>query len=125
MVTSGKFVMTPMEGRLRCAGIVEFGGMSEKRSRGPFELLKRQTLALFPELEYERIEEWMGFRPSTTDSLPLIGASERHSNVWTGFGHQHIGLTAGPKTGRWLAQMIDGQKPNVDLGAFSPLRFKP
>jgi len=108
MVTSGKFVMTPMEGRLRCAGIVEFGGMSEKRSRGPFELLKRQTLALFPELEYERIEEWMGFRPSTTDSLPLIGASERHSNVWTGFGHQHIGLTAGPKTGRWLAQMIDG-----------------
>jgi D-amino-acid dehydrogenase len=124
MVASGKFVMTPMDGRLRCAGIVEFGDMSDKRSRGPFDLLKRQTMALLPELEFERIEEWMGFRPSTIDSLPLIGATERHSNVWTGFGHQHIGLTAGPKTGRWLANMIDGKKPNVDLGAFSPLRFK-
>ena len=80
-------------------------------------------MALLPELEYDHIEEWMGFRPSTTDSLPLIGASERYTNVWTGFGHQHIGLTAGPKTGRWLAQMIDGQKPNVDLSAYSPLRF--
>lgn len=124
MVASGKFVITPMEGRLRCAGIVEFGGLTEERSRAPLELLKRQTLKLIPELEYERIDEWMGFRPSTSDSLPLIGASERHSNVWTGFGHQHIGLTAGPKTGRWLAQLIDDQPPNVDLGAYSPLRFK-
>ncbi len=123
MVASGKYVMTPMEGRLRCAGIVEFGGLTEERSRAPFELLKRQTMALLPELEYDRIDEWMGFRPSTTDSLPLIGASERYKNVWTGFGHQHIGLTAGPKTGRWLAQMINGQKPNVDLSAYSPLRF--
>ena len=123
MVASGKYVMTPMEGRLRCAGIVEFGGLTEKRSKAPLELLKRQTLALLPELKYDRVDEWMGFRPSTTDSLPLIGATERYSNVWTGFGHQHIGLTAGPKTGRWLAQMINGQKSNVDLGAFSPLRF--
>ncbi len=123
MVASGKYVMTPMAGRLRCAGIVEFGGLSEERSRGPLELLKRQTAALLPELKYDRIDEWMGFRPSTTDSLPLIGASERHPNVWMGFGHQHIGLSAGPKTGRWLAQLIDGKKPNVDLSAYSPLRF--
>ncbi|MEP0940609.1 MAG: FAD-dependent oxidoreductase [Rhizobiaceae bacterium] len=123
MVASGKYVMTPMAGRLRCAGIVEFGGLTEERSRAPFELLKRQTMKMLPELTYDSIDEWMGFRPSTTDSLPLIGASERYSNVWTGFGHQHIGLSAGPKTGRWLAQMIDGQKPNIDLTAFSPLRF--
>lgn len=123
MVATGKYVMTPMQGRLRCAGIVEFGGLTEERSKAPFDLLKRQTMALLPELTYERIDEWMGFRPSTTDSLPLIGATARCSNVWTGFGHQHIGLTAGPKTGRWLAQLIDGQTPNVDLRAFSPLRF--
>ncbi|MEP4292544.1 MAG: FAD-binding oxidoreductase, partial [Rhizobiaceae bacterium] len=123
MVASGKYVMTPMEGRLRCAGIVEFGGLTDERSKAPFELLKRQTMALLPELKYDRIDEWMGFRPSTTDSLPLIGACGSHSNVWSGFGHQHIGLTGGPKTGRWLAQMINGQKPNVDLGAYSPLRF--
>ena len=123
MVASGKYVMTPMEGRLRCAGIVEFGGLTEQRSRGPLDLLKRQTLHLLPELKYDRVEEWMGFRPSTTDSLPLIGPAKDCENVWTGFGHQHIGLTGSPKTGRWLAQMIDGQKPNVDLEAFSPVRF--
>ena len=98
-------------------------GLTEQRSRGPLDLLKRQTLHLLPELKYDRVEEWMGFRPSTTDSLPLIGPAKDCENVWTGFGHQHIGLTGGPKTGRWLAQMIDGQKPNVDLEAFSPVRF--
>lgn len=123
MVASGKFVMTPMEGRLRCAGIVEFGGMSETKSKAPLELLKEQTLQLLPDLKYDRIDEWMGFRPSTSDSLPLIGATEKHKNVWLGFGHQHIGLTAGPKTGRWIAQMINGDKPNVDLEPFSTVRF--
>ena len=123
MVSSGKFAMTPMEGRLRCAGIVEFGGLSEKRSRAPLDLLKEQALQLLPELKYDRIDEWMGFRPSTSDSLPVIGATENYKNVWLGFGHQHIGLTAGPKTGRWIAQMINGDKPNVDLEPFSTQRF--
>ncbi len=123
MVATGKFVMTPMEGRLRCAGIVEFGGLTEKRSRAPFELLKRQTMELFPELTYDSIDEWMGFRPSTTDSLPLIGAFEKVPNVWSAFGHQHIGLSGGPKTGRWIAQLISGQAPNADLSSFAPNRF--
>jgi len=87
------------------------------------ELLKRQTLELLPNLKYDRIDEWMGFRPSTPDSLPLIGRVSEHKNVWLGFGHQHIGLTAGPKTGRWIAQMIDGKKPNIDLKPFSTGRF--
>ncbi|MGI9479043.1 MAG: NAD(P)/FAD-dependent oxidoreductase [Hyphomicrobiaceae bacterium] len=123
MVASGKFVVTPMNGRLRCAGIVEFGGLEAGPSRRPFELLRKKTLALFPDLEYERIDEWMGHRPSTTDSLPLIGRFDGTSNVWSGFGHHHVGLTGGPKTGRWLAQLIDGQTPNVDLAPMSPNRF--
>lgn len=123
MVTTGKFGMNSMEGRLRCAGIVELGGLEAKPSRAPFELLKRQVHALFPELEYDEVREWMGHRPSTPDSLPLIGAFGNIANVWAGFGHQHLGLTGGPKTGRWLAQMISGEKPNEDLSAFDPNRF--
>ncbi len=123
MVTTGKFGMNSMEGRLRCAGIVELGGLEAKPSRAPFELLKKQVHALFPELEYDEVKEWMGHRPSTPDSLPLIGAFENTANVWAGFGHQHLGLTGGPKTGRWLAQMISGKKPNEDLSAFDPNRF--
>ncbi len=123
MVTTGKFVMTPMVGRLRCAGVVEFGGLSQEKTKAALDLLKQQAIAVLPDMTYDRIDEWLGFRPSTSDSLPLIGATSRCPNVWTGFGHQHVGLTAGPKTGRWLAQLIDGQKPNVDLAAYSPLRF--
>ena len=40
-----------------------------------------------------------------------------------GFGHQHLGLTGAPKTGRWLAQMIAGNAPNVDMAQYSPDRF--
>ncbi len=123
MVSAGKFGMNSMNGRLRCAGIVELGGLDAPPSRAPFELLKRQVLTLFPELKYDEIREWMGHRPSTPDSLPLIGAFEDIPNVWAGFGHQHLGLTGGPKTGRWLAQLISGEKLNEDLSAYKPNRF--
>ncbi|MGB1213269.1 MAG: NAD(P)/FAD-dependent oxidoreductase [Pikeienuella sp.] len=119
MITAGKFVVTPMAGRMRCAGVVEFGGLDAAPSRAPFELLRRQTLKHFPDLTFDSVNEWMGHRPATTDSLPVIGASPNAANVWFGYGHQHIGLTAGPKTGRWLAQMALGQPPNIDLSAFA------
>ncbi len=124
MVAAGKYVLTPMDGRLRCAGIVEFGGLDAPPSRQPFDLLRRHTLELFPDLTYDRIDEWMGHRPSTADSLPLIGNFQDAKNVWSGFGHHHVGLTAGPKTGRWLAQMISGKPPNVDLTPMAPDRFR-
>lgn len=123
MVTSKKFAMTSMNGRLRCAGIVEFGGLDAPASRAPFDLIRRNALEIFPDMSYERIDEWMGHRPSTPDSLPLVGEFAGAKNVWAGFGHQHLGLTGGPKTGRWLAQMISGEKPNTDMQQFSPDRF--
>ncbi len=123
MVASGKFVMTPMEGRLRCAGIVEFGGLDAPPSEAPYDLLINKTLELLKDLEYDRVEKWMGHRPSTVDSLPVIGNLGEVKNVWPAFGHQHVGLTAGPKTGRWIAQLIDGDSPNFDLAIFSPKRF--
>ncbi|MEP3232329.1 MAG: FAD-binding oxidoreductase [Hyphomicrobiales bacterium] len=123
MVAAAKFAMTPMEGRLRCAGIVEYAGIDDAPSKVPIDLLMSETKRIMPELTYDRIDTWMGRRPSTVDSLPLIGPVNQTPNVWTGFGHQHIGLTAGPKTGRWLADMISGKKPNIDLSAFDANRF--
>lgn len=123
MIAGGKFVLTPMRGRLRAAGIVEFGGLSEQRNGAAFSLLRRQTFALFPELKYDRIDEWMGYRPSTIDSLPMIGELEKIKNLWFALGHQHIGLSGGPKTGKWISQLITNQKLNVDLSAFNPDRF--
>ena len=122
MVASGKFLATPMDGRLRCAGVVEFGGLEAGPSEAPFRLIERKAKAVFPDLRYERIDRWMGHRPATTDSLPVIGRAPAAPNVWLGYGHQHVGLTGGPKTGRWLSQMIRGDRPNADLSPFSPDR---
>jgi len=121
MVTSGKFGLTPMEGRLRAAGIVEVGGIQAPPSKAPVELLKHHVDRVLPGLTYDHINTWMGHRPVTADSLPLIG--KMAPGLWAGFGHQHIGLTGGPKTGRLLAQMLSVQTPNIDLAPFAPDRF--
>ncbi len=123
MVASGKFVATPMQGRLRLAGVVEFGGLEAGPSRAPFALLKKNALKAMPGLQFAREEEWMGHRPAPADSIPVIGEVPGIKGAYTGFGHHHIGLTAGPKTGRLLSQMISGKKPNIDVGVYSPARW--
>lgn len=123
MLTSGKFVVTPMEGRIRCAGIVEFGGLKAPASKAPIDLLKRQIHAAIPDLTYDRTEEWMGHRPTLSDSIPLIGPFAKVPDAYAAFGHQHIGLTAGPKTGRLVADMIANRKSNIDLAPYRVSRF--
>ena len=123
MIASGKFVATPMDGRLRCAGIVEFGGLDAPPSRKPFELLKTQIHALIPGLKYDRIDEWMGARPAPIDSIPSIGPFATIKGAHAAFGHQHVGLTGGPKTGRIVADIISGRKPNLDLEPYRVSRF--
>lgn len=122
MVAAGKCVVTSMNGRLRCAGVVEFAGLNAPSSAAPFELLKRNMSELFPELTYDGIEEWMGHRPATADSIPVIGKSPKADNILVGYGHHHIGLSGGPKTGRWLAQIASGKSFNTDLSAYAPNR---
>lgn len=122
MIASGKFVATPMEMGLRCAGVVEFGGLEAGPSKAPLAFLRRHVALAYPQLEYVGEEEWLGHRPATPDSLPLIGEVGQ-SGVFTAFGHQHIGLTGGPKTGRLLAGMMMDQPPNIDMQTYSPNRF--
>ena len=124
MVAAGKFVATPMDGRLRLAGIVEFGGLEAKPTRAAYELLQRQIKLAIPGISWKSVTEWMGHRPAPVDSIPAIGAVPGLSGVFAGFGHHHIGLTAGPRTGRLLAQLISGQMPNIDLATFTLSRFR-
>ena len=85
-------------------------------------MLRRAVLKAMPDLACKEETEWMGHRPATTDSLPVIGEVPGIKGAFLGYGHQHIGLT-GPKTGRILAQLIGGKAPNIDLARYSPSRF--
>ncbi|EFO34190.1 D-amino-acid dehydrogenase [Roseibium sp. TrichSKD4] len=122
MLTAGKFVATAMDQGLRCAGVVEFGGLSEKKSPAPLALLRKKVKSVFPSLEADSEEEWLGFRPAPTDSLPLIGEIGS-SGVYTAFGHHHIGLTGGPKSGRMVADLIADRPSNHDMSVYEPKRF--
>lgn len=122
MVTTGQFVATPMSQGVRCAGVVELGGLEAGPSRPPFDLLRRQARRTFPNMTATGEIEWMGHRPAPSDSLPLIGQVGT-SRVFAAFGHHHIGLTAGPKTGRLVAGLVTGQPSNMDLAAYAPQRF--
>lgn len=122
MMAKAKFGVTPMAHGLRCAGTVELGGIEAPPSRAPFAMIRREIRRVFPDLHFERAEEWMGFRPSTPDSLPLIGEVGA-TGVYAGFGHQHVGLTAGPKTGRLIADLLSGRRPNLDLAPYDANRF--
>lgn len=122
MIASGKFVATPMDQGLRCAGIVEFGGLEAGPSKAPLDLLRRQARKTFPNLKASEEIEWLGHRPAPADSLPLIG-QVGNSQIFTAFGHHHIGLTGGPKTGRMIAGLITDTPVNSDLSPFHPQRF--
>ncbi|MEM7071579.1 MAG: FAD-binding oxidoreductase [Pseudomonadota bacterium] len=124
MVCQSKFVITPMLNRIRLAGLVEFAKIDTPPSKAPIDFLKDEAIRLMPHIRYAQINQWMGERPSTPDSLPLIGLIDRFKNLYAGFGHQHLGLTAGPKTGRILADQIKGIKPNIDTQCYLPQRFK-
>jgi D-amino-acid dehydrogenase len=116
-----KFIATPMEGRLRLAGLVEFAGLDAPASEAPYQLLLRKAVAAFPGLRWEGEQRWLGFRPSTDDSIPVIGRAA--PGVFAAFGHQHVGLTGGPKTGRIIADLVAGRHPNFDMTPYSPDRF--
>ena len=122
MIASGKFVATPMAQGVRCAGVVEFGGLDAGPSKEPLALLRRQVARTFPKMTATSEIEWLGHRPAPSDSLPLIG-QVGSSRVFAAFGHHHIGLTGGPKTGRLVAGLVTGQPPNMDLSAYAPQRF--
>jgi len=127
MSGEGKFAVTPMAGRLRLAGTVEFAGLKAPPDWRRADLLLRQAQSLFPALPASmpeaRLSRWLGHRPSTPDSLPVIGRSQTAANAIHAFGHGHVGLAGGPHTGRIVADLIAGRPPSIDLAPFAPGRF--
>jgi D-amino-acid dehydrogenase len=116
---------TPMDMGLRLAGTDEFAGLDAapnyRRADALWHVFKRALPGL--NAPDDKTTRWMGRRPGTPDSLPVLGASKTTKNVFYNFGHGHMGLTWGPTTGRLLSEIIAGKPSNIDLGDFRVDRF--
>ena len=116
------FGMTPMEQGLRVVGTVEFGGLKNPLSKSRIKNLIDNAKELLDGLP-EHKDEWLGFRPSLPDFLPVIGPSKNYKNVFYSFGHHHLGWTLGAISGKIISNMIANENTNLDLKPYSSLRF--
>ncbi len=116
------FGITPMEQGLRVVGTVEFGGLNNPLNKKRILNLVNNAKYLFPELG-DHHDEWLGFRPTLPDFLPVLGPSKNYKNLFYSFGHHHLGWTLGAISGKIVAGMIAGENTNLNLLPYSSSRF--
>ena len=120
--TNRGFGMTPMEQGLRVVGTVEFGGLKNPLSESRIKNLVNNAKYMLDGLP-EHEDEWLGFRPTLPDYLPVIGPSKNYKNVFYSFGHHHLGWTLAAISGKIISKMIANENTNLNLEPYSSKRF--
>jgi D-hydroxyproline dehydrogenase len=116
------FGMTPMNQGLRAVGTVELGGLNNPPTKKRIEYITKCAKELLPQLGKHE-DEWLGFRPTLPDFLPIMGPSLKNKNIIYAFGHHHLGWTLGAVTGKIVSGIVAGEKTNLDLTPYSSKRF--
>jgi len=119
-----KVAVTPMGDMLRFTSTFELAGFDPSINQGRLETIRRSIHEYLPGMQ-ELGEEtvWFGYRPATPDDLPIIGRSEMFDNLVLATGHGTLGITHGLITGKLVSQIIEGQKPVLDIAPFRAERF--
>jgi D-amino-acid dehydrogenase len=127
MVSDRKVVATTMQDGLRVGGQVEIASFDAAPNWRRADILRKHALALFPalprDLPENRFRYWLGRRPSTPDGLPCIGFARSSHDIVHAFGHGHVGLASSARSGRLVAQLLAGRKPEIALDPFDARRF--
>ncbi|MCL5776284.1 FAD-dependent oxidoreductase [Limibaculum sp. FT325] len=118
-----QFVLCPMADGVRLTAGVELAGLEAAPDFRRIKALLPLAQQALPGLSGEITREWMGHRPSTPDSKPVIGASPRHRGVWFAFGHGHMGLSLSAISGQIIADLVAGRAPTVAPEPFAIDRF--
>jgi len=116
------FGMTPMNQGLRAVGTVELGGLKNPPSKKRINYVVNCAKELLPQLRKHN-DEWLGFRPTLPDFLPIIGESLNNKNIIYAFGHHHLGWTLGAVTGKIVSGIVMEEKTNLNLSPYSSKRF--
>jgi len=116
------FYATPMNQGMRFAGTVEIAGYKEEKNPRMLRYLTRKAHQML-DLPARPDQEWLGFRPTCPDALPVIGFSTTSEYILYAFGHHHLGLTLSGITGKLIAELANGEEPSHNIAPFSPRRF--
>lgn len=117
------FVITPLSTGIRVGGAVELGGLKRPPNFARSRIMLDKAAAFLPGLKTEGGTQWMGFRPSLPDTLPVIGASKASPRILYAFGHGHSGLTQCAATAQLVADLLAGRPGSITLDPFRPDRF--
>ena len=116
------FGLTPMNQGMRAVGTVELGGLNNPPSKKRIDYIVRCAKELLPQLDKHE-DEWLGFRPTLPDFLPVLGPSQKNKNIIYAFGHHHLGWTLGAITGKIVSGIIAEEKTNLYLVPYNSSRF--
>lgn len=111
-------VATPVSEGLRLVGIADFDAHDADPDFRQTEKLIAKARKMFPDLEFNAAERWMGIRPSMPDSLPVIDRHPKHNNLFFATGHGHMGISGAPMTAALISDMVCGRPPRIDTGSF-------
>jgi D-amino-acid dehydrogenase len=119
-----RVAVTPFQSGYRLGSTMEFAGYDETIRPARLQLLKDGATAYLREPYCEPVEEqWYGWRPMTYDSVPIVDRSPRYDNVYIAAGHNMLGLSMAPATGKLAAELVNGTAPHVDPKPYRVGRF--
>ena len=117
------FVVSKIGEGIRVGGGVELGGLHRAPRLSRAQKLLTKAQAFMPGLDATGGKQWMGFRPSMPDSLPVIGKAPKLPHVVMAFGHGHLGLTQSAGTAELVCDLVEGRNTAIDATPFHPTRF--
>ncbi|MBV6273122.1 FAD-dependent oxidoreductase [Alcaligenaceae bacterium CGII-47] len=115
--------VSPMVDGLRVIGYLEFAGLKAPADSRRSHSLLKSAQRLIPDISGQITSAWMGHRPGTPDSLPVIGPLPGHPSVYCAFGHGQLGLTLGATTGQMIADLVAGRQGAIDPTPYRVNRF--
>jgi len=126
ILTEARVAVTPMGQSLRFGGTMEMSGMNHTIRPNRVEGIARSIPAYYPkfsEEDFKSVEPWCGLRPCSPDGMPYIGRTRACSNLSIATGHAMMGISLAPITGELVAQILEGEKPGMEMGLMDPDRY--
>ena len=119
-----RVAVTPFDEGYRLGSTMEFSGYDDSINPKRLNLLRSGVEAFLREPYGEPVTNtWYGWRPMTYDSVPIIGACPGNPRVTLATGHNMLGLSLAPATGKLVSELLTGSKPHIEAEPYSPQRL--